>query len=313
MAKSTPHSPLQSMTGFASVEKKWGGRSLRVEMRSLNHRFLDLKVKLPREISPLEHFVRQEVPKHFVRGAIELKIEILTPPSATLAEVQPNLALAAHYYECLITLQKTLGLNDPIRTRDLLSFPDVMARESTKETVDTTPETLWKELKPYLHDAFEELKSARVKEGSALADALETRIHSITKSLEKVKKLQDGSLKKRRENIREQVEKVFDAYSIKDQSIQSVMESRIAQELALALERADVEEEFTRLENHLNHFTESMAKGSSIGRQLDFILQEMGREINTLGNKSLDYEVSENVVQMKVVLEQLREQCMNVD
>jgi uncharacterized protein (TIGR00255 family) len=301
--------PVLSMTGFSSIEGEVAGLKLRIEMKTLNHKFLDIKLRMPREFSSADLPLRAAIQSAFARGSIDFKVERISTEEQESQNVEPNLELAARYHESMVRIQKALGLTDAIRTSDIAGMPEVISRASR----EFQPEEAWKQLEPVARNAMKKLMEMRAHEGSAL-------IKVISASLEEMETFIDGIRSKRkeweagyREKIREKIQSVFEAHPIAEAGIQAVLESRIAQELALILDRTDIEEELTRFKGHLGHFRKIINEGGPVGRKLDFVLQELHREINTLGNKAQDFRISEQVVDMKVRLEQMREQVMNLE
>lgn len=303
---------LRSMTGFASHEGEANQYRLKIEVRSLNHRHLDIKCRLPRDFSSLELQIRTLLQSFFKRGALELRIEVLERPEQSTATYEPNLAVAASYFESLNSLKKTFGLEDPIQISDLLHCNEILSRFTGEETSQEESDP-WPELEKSLSEAFSKLKEMREREGSALQVSLQEAIHSLKKNTDTLRERRKKCEAEYKEKISERIRKAFEAYPLSDTHVEKVLETRIAQELAMILDKTDIEEELTRLKGHIGHFQSTLAQGSPNGRKLDFILQEISREVNTLGNKAQDFEISEEVVQLKVKTEQLREQVMNIE
>jgi uncharacterized protein (TIGR00255 family) len=298
------------MTGFCSVEGLAGDLPVRIEMKTLNHRFLDVKLRLPRELSSVEIPMRQLLQSRLARGALEVKVERLPQTEAPdPATIEPNLALASSYLRALHALQKHLGLSDSIRTMDIATMPDVLERQ----TRDHEASDQWKQLEPVVEKALTKLTQMREHEGQALARTLREALDELQATIERLRAMREQVSTSYRDKITEKIKGVFEAHPIAVASAQSVLESRIAQELAILLDRTDIEEELTRFRGHLDHFRKVLDGGGPVGRKIDFILQELHREINMLGNKAQDFQMSEDVVQVKVRLEQLREQVMNLE
>jgi uncharacterized protein (TIGR00255 family) len=298
------------MTGFSSVEADITGHKMRLEIKTLNHRYLDVKVRLPRDFSSAELPLRAALQAQFSRGAVELKLDRVTDASSEPARIQANLSIAAEYYEALITLQRALGLNDPIKTTDIALLPDVIA----KGTADlVAPEQAWKELEPLARAGMKKLEEMRAHEGAALTRVLLEAISEMETKLKFLREKRQQCETSYKSKIQDKIRSVFEAHPISDSAIKNVLESRLAQELSLLLERTDIEEELVRFQGHLDHFRKVLGTGGTVGRKLDFIIQELGREINTMGNKAQDFSMSEEVVQIKVRLEQMREQVMNLE
>jgi len=300
---------LQSMTGFSTIEGEVAGQWVRLEIKSLNHRYLDLKVRTPREFSTAEMQIRSAVQAGITRGSVDFKIDRIRESDSTPPPIQANISLAAHYYESLKSIQQALGLSDPIRTSDIAAFPDVIS--CTPD--ETAPEDVWPMLEPLVTKALDKLVEAREREAATLRSFLHktaAEMSEVCLRLRERRRLCEDSYRAR---IREKIKLVFEAYPVQDPLAKTVLESRISQELAMLLDRTDIEEELTRFASHLDHLCKTLDAGGNIGRKLDFILQELNREINTLGNKAQDFQISEDVVGLKVRLEQLREQVMNFE
>lgn len=297
-----------SMTGFSSVEGLVRGKKVRLELKALNHRTLDLKVRLPRELSAHELSLRSLIQSRFSRGSIEAKLELLADPVATEPPAQANVSLAAHYYESILAMQRTLGLTDPIRTVDLLALPDVITRSADPGS----EQDAWPDLENLAGAAIQKLTEMRSHEGSHLAGILMGALKEMEGTLEFLRRRREDCQEESKKRLQDKIKAVFEAYPIHG-AVQPVLESRISQELAILLDRTDVEEELVRFHGHLEHFRKTLSAGGAVGRKLDFILQEMNREVNTLGNKAQDLAISEEIVGLKVRLEQLREQVMNIE
>jgi uncharacterized protein (TIGR00255 family) len=307
---------IHSMTGFGTAEGKISGQRFRVEMKALNHRFLDLKVRLPRELQSAEIPARKAIEAHFNRGTLEVKIEKMTDPGAPPQAAQFNLALAQHYYQSLRDLQKALGLQDPLRTVDIATLPEVLGRTDAAAPI----EDAWTELEPLIRGACVQLQQMRLTEGQALVKAIEAALSDLEASIQGIRGKRESWEAQSKKRLEERVRAVFEAYALplgstvsSGASAQALLESRISQELALLLDRSDIEEELTRFQGHLDHFRKILNDGGPVGRKLDFILQELGREVNTLSNKAQDLGISSEAIQIKVRLEQVREQVMNLE
>lgn len=294
---------VQSMTGFASTE----GADYRIELRAVNHRMLDVKIRLPRELASAEMPIKSALQGRFQRGAIEVKIERVGDHGVNGAEI--NLAAAQTYMKSLTDIRKKLGIKEAVTLSDLLSLPDVVSRSST----ETNTEEAWKSIEKLVKGGIDRLQEMREHEGKTLNKVLLQAISEMQSTLVKLRARRKECESEWSSRIREKVKAVFDAHPLAGTNVQTVLESRVAQELALLIDRSDIEEELTRFGGHLEHVKKTLAGGGPVGRKLDFLLQELNREINTLGNKAQDLGMSEEVVQVKVRLEQLREQVMNLE
>jgi uncharacterized protein (TIGR00255 family) len=304
-------SQVHSMTGFSSVDGTVAGHRMRLEIKTLNHRFLDLKIRLPREFSSAELPFRAMLQTSILRGAVEVKLEKTSDGDAAAAQqVQANLPLAASYHEALLKIQKTLGLSESIRATEIASLPDVLIRANN----EFQPEESWHNLKPLAKLAIDKLTEMRAHEGTALAKTLFEAIDELGTKLELLTNRRKDCEELFKQKNREKIAAILELHPIAEPgAIHTLLETRVAQELAILIERTDIQEELTRFRGHLDHFRKTLRTGGNVGRKLDFILQEMNREVNTLGNKAQDFLMGEEVVQIKVKLEQLREQVMNLE
>ena len=298
------------MTGFGSAEGTIGEQKYRIEVKALNHRFLDLKVRLPRELSGAELPLRAALQAKFARGALDLKVDRVSDgASGTPAHVQPNLELAKLYADSLRAIQKATGASGEISAAAIAQFPDVLSRQSIEFTADEA----WKKLEPIAVQATDGLASMRRHEGEALTRVLVAAAAELETKIEALRAKRAQVAGKYPERVRERVKGIFEMYPISEANLQAVLESRISQELAMLADRTDIEEELARFKGHLDHLRKVLKEGGQVGRKLDFVIQELGREINTLGNKAQDFNMSEEVVSVKVKLEQIREQVMNLE
>jgi uncharacterized protein (TIGR00255 family) len=280
-------------------------------MKAVNHRFLDLKLRLPREFQSWEIQARKFLETRLGRGALDIKVERLPEAGVLPQAPQINLALAAHYFESLRTLQKTLGLNDSIRTAELAQMPEVFSRA---ETSSAPSDQAWGDLEALLNSACAELLKMRATEGAALTRGLLEAATELSTTLSGIRARRDEWISQIQKRQAERIRSIFEANPLPSTApLQAVLESRIAQELALLLDRSDVEEELTRFQGHLDHLRQIFEQGGAVGRKLEFVLQELGREVNTLSNKAQDLGISTEAVGIKVKLEQLREQSMNLE
>jgi len=304
---------ISSMTGFASAEGAVAGNRVRFEIKSVNHRFLDLKLRLPRELSAAEQPLRSFLQAAFSRGAIEAKAELVSEGERPVPEHRLNVPMAAWYLERIREMCATLGIPADVSPRDLLDLPEVIQRPGAPAAREQEADAAWRDLETLAARAADGLKAERLREGAALATALGRTVAAIRDQAARLRRLRDERREAYRARVAERVRSVFEAHPLADAGAERVLDARIAQELALILDRTDIEEELTRLENHLGHFGSVLGGGGPAGRKLDFILQELNREANTIGSKAQDYGIAEEVVHLKVAVEQLREQAMNLE
>lgn len=303
------------MTGFASTEGELYGRRVRCEIRSLNHRFLDIKLRIPKDLQSIETSARKFIRERISRGSLEVRITLTTDPEDQYRDLKPNIALAAHYLECFNAIRKTVGLEDPIQTRDLLSLPDIITRDWIPPRDQRSDEELWKEVKPLLGVGLTRLMESRETEGQTVVEAMQKLTRELRSRIHRLKELREQSKHTMDSRVRTRMKQLFERYplDIENAAAKDVLETRMAQELAILLDRTDIEEELTRFEGHIDHFEKVLSSERVIGKKLEFLLQELHREINTLGNKAQDLTLSEEVVPTKALIEQLREQVLNLE
>ena len=290
----------QSMTGYGKAEAVGEGYSVTVELKSVNNRFLEFQVRASRNILPLEARLKQELGKHLTRGSVNCHVQYEShgPGAGGLALNEP----VFRAYEGLLNeARKRLGAGTVVDMADLLKLPDVVIASEATEPAGTALERIL----PVFGNACRELVAMRSKEGAVLASDLEARIRGFFPGLEKVKGLvpvrQEEYVAKMRARVRELAGDV------------ALDESRMVTEIGIMAERLDVTEEIVRLEAHLHHFLETLADHKSPGKRLGFLLQEMLREVNTLGTKSQFPDMQHLCVGWKEELEIIREQIQNIE
>ncbi len=285
-----------SMTGFAATSAELPGASLVAELRSVNHRYLDLSIRLPDELRSLEPALREKLSGQLRRGKVELRLGLnrSTPGAASLA-VDPDrvAALAAAADD----VGRQVPRASPLSVHEILRWPGVLAEPA----VD--PGTLAARAIALVDEALGELAAARAREGAKLAAILSARCDDIAAQVTRVAP---------------RIPAVHAAYTEKlnarlREAGLDPNEDRLKQELAVFATKVDVEEELSRLTTHVAEFRRVLAAGGSAGKRLDFLAQELHREANTLGSKSVDAEVSRAALELKVLIEQMREQVQNLE
>ena len=287
---------IRSMTGYARVETQasWGRVSW--ELRSVNHRYLDLQIKMPEEFRALENELRAQASAKISRGKVEAGLRYLREGSNAEA-LELNLERLHGIKEAMDRIAFELGATttpDPLR---VLSFPGVVQQDQT----DFAP--LIAEAKRLFERALEDFSQTRAREGERLGQFLIERCSAIDALVLKVRE--------RYPLVREQwVSKLRARCAELGVDVEP---QRLAQEVALASQRLDVEEEMSRLLSHLQEVQQTLVRGESVGRRLDFLMQELNREANTLSSKSQDAEMTRCAVEMKLIIEQMREQVQNIE
>jgi uncharacterized protein (TIGR00255 family) len=294
---------LESMTGYGSAESVESGVRTLVELRSVNNRFAEISVKLPRQLLSFELEVREMIRAHFQRGKIAAFIQI------QLDDVQPisvsiNIPKVKAYKELLDSLRREAAVDAPLLLEHLLRFPEILDNGAT--SLDHVDEH-WPFVKNLLQVAIERLKAMRRREGEELSVDFVRRIVEIERTLALVATLASDNLEAVRKRLAAKVEAVAGkdlAYS----------RDRLEMELVLAADKLDITEELTRFASHNKFFLEELQNDESgTGRKLNFLLQEQLREANTIASKSQNAEISQKIVQIKEDLEKIREQLQNIE
>jgi uncharacterized protein (TIGR00255 family) len=287
------------MTGFGAGRAAVEGEELSAEIRSVNHKFCEVKVRLPREIASLENALARSVRDRLARGGIEVSIRRGGPGGVMAPRV--DAALAEAYARAFREVQARLGLNEPLRLADIVGADGVIKledREIDQETARAAAEQA-------LAAALEALVAMRAKEGEALAADLEARLQTVEAVLARIEVLAPQAVEHHRARLADRVLELTRGIPLDP--------ARLAQEVALLADRGDIAEEITRLRSHLVQARQLLAGDEPAGRKLDFLVQEMHREVNTIGSKSQHAEISSAVVTLKAEIERMREQVQNVE
>ena len=288
------------MTGYGRGESERGGAKISVEINSVNRRQSDIVINLPRELSAFEPRVRQAVSDRVSRGRTNVVVAYDRSASAA-RNLALDSALARSYHESMRTLQDELRVTGEITIDMILQAPGVL-----RFTDDgPAPNEAWPALEEALGVALDELVRMRAREGKHLAKDLIHRLKVVRQSLKEVRKLHPAVAEKYRVNLLERLNKAGLEFGPN--------EERLLKEIALFADRSDVSEELTRLESHLAQFAHHLRKDDPVGRTLEFITQEISRELNTLGAKAGDAEISRHVVVCKSEVEKIREQIQNLE
>jgi uncharacterized protein (TIGR00255 family) len=294
---------LESMTGYGSAESLENGVKTLVELRSVNNRFAEISVKLPRQLLSYELEVREMIRAHFQRGKISAFIQIQLDDEQPISTAI-NVAKVKAYKGLLDTLRTEAGIDAPVLLEHLLRFPEIFDNGAT--TLDSS-DTLWPFVKNLLQDAIDRLKAMRRREGEELSIDFIARIAEIERTLSVVTALAADNL----ETVRKRLSAKVEAVAGKDLAYSR---DRLEMELVLAADKLDITEELTRFASHNKFFIEELRnEESGTGRKLNFLLQEQLREANTIASKSQNAEISQKIVQIKEDLEKIREQLQNIE
>ena len=290
----------KSMTGFGRGEAEAGGRIWTVEIRCVNHRYLDLKIKLPKGYAGLEERVRKTVTATLTRGRVDVMLSV-TGDFSDLLEMRANTSLARIYREALANLGKALDLSDDTTLSQLASYPDVLIREQRAEDLDV----VWLSMEHALKEALVTCDTMRSQEGEAMAGDLRQRLDKFSRVVEGIEAAIPELLQRREENLKERLEKLLDNVQLDPQ--------RLAQEIAILADKTDVTEEIVRLRSHIIQFRSFLDSDEASGRKIDFLLQEFLREVNTMASKINDASIAHLTVELKSELEKMREQVQNIE
>ena len=290
-----------SMTGFGRAEVNKNGITVSTEVRSVNSRYLDVTLRLPRNFSQREKEIKDIVRSYLNRGNLNMIVKI-EHDSNDIVPLKVNKAAAKSYYKLLNEIRKSVKLREHVKLEHLLTFSDVLEPIDEEET----DETEWELLQESVRQALESLNTMRAQEGSELAADLEKRIRWMDETLNEVEKLSKERIPEERKNLHERIaELIEDKFTI-DQN-------RLELEIALLADKLDVTEECVRSRSHNKYFLEALNKNEAAGRKLNFLVQEMNREANTIGSKSSDATIAHLIVGLKEELEKIREQLQNIE
>jgi uncharacterized protein (TIGR00255 family) len=291
---------ITSMTGFGRRQAAWSDGSVTVEVRSVNHRFLEVAIRVPKSMGILEDRLKKAVQDHCARGRIELTV-MLQGGRAGTRSLHLDAGMAKQYHDALRSLQRTLKLRGPLDIRLVAGFRDIFVL-SDQPADDPKLAKLVEKLGV---QAIKDLVAMRKKEGAMLARDLLDRLKTIDGLKKRIAERAPVTTQESFSRMKERVRRLLNGEMPDVQ--------RLYQELAMYADRSDITEELVRLNAHMLQFQETVESTQPAGKTLDFLIQEMGREVNTIGSKAGDLAVTGAMVQMKAELERLREQVQNVE
>lgn len=279
----------QSMTGFGSAEKN----GFRVEIRSLNHRFMDITIKAPSYLSQYDVALRSILKERFQRGKFDVAV---STDNHKIVQITINKEMAKSIFTAFRDIQEELSIPGQIGINTLAEYRELLVEENAKYDIDA------------LYTAFREavscLEAMRTKEGGMLVEEQLQRATSLKTINDKIKSLMPSLIEQYKTKFAERLRLLFEPKEIDS--------TKVIQEASVVLEKLDISEEVNRIENHIQQLIETIKEGSVMGRKLDFLLQEIGREVNTIAAKSGDYTISSLTVDMKLEIEKMREQVQNL-
>lgn len=291
---------IKSMTGFGRCEIAENNRKFTVEMKSVNHRYLDVNIKMPKKLNFFEAAIRSELKNYISRGKVDMFISY-EDFSENTSNVRYNKEIAEEYLGYLKQMVQDFNLDDDIRVSTLSKYPEVFTME--EQCIDE--EELWKSLQKAIAGASEMFVQSRIAEGEHLRDDLIEKLDGMLKLVAFIEERSPKIIAEYRQRLEDKVKELLgDA---------SVEESRLLTEVTIFADKVCVDEELVRLRSHIETTKKTLLEGGSIGRKLDFIAQEMNREANTTLSKSNDLEISNCAIELKTEIEKIREQIQNIE
>ena len=291
---------LKSMTGYGRGEGDSGLGKVLVESRSVNHRYSDINIRLPKRLAIFENRIKEIIRSQVSRGRIDVSIK-LDALGGEKFQLQVDSNLAEQYFQALLSLKDKFQLRGEITLELLAGAKDLI---SAKEEVGDI-EPYWLEIVPILKRTLQEMDEMKCSEGNALVKDIQTRLERITRQLKEIKAQLPSYVEAYQNRLRERLQSLLGGIEVDP--------GRLQQEIALLAERTDITEEIVRTESHLSQFALLFNEKESVGRKMDFLLQEIHREVNTVSAKANDAEISRKVVEIKSELEKVREQAQNIE
>lgn len=290
---------IKSMTGYGKANLEKNEKEYQVEIKSVNHRYLDISVKMPRILSYLEEAIKKEIATYVKRGKIDVFITFQNN-STEGKEIKINTEIAKIYINELKRLAKQEEISANIEVTEISKFPDVLSIQNNQED-----ETIKDELIETVRRATKNLVQMRQVEGQKIAEDLRERIQTIQEKVKEISSLSTGLIEEYVVKLEGRIKEI-----LKNQEVDP---ARLAQEVVIYADKCSVEEEVTRLKSHISQFQKLLDSEEAIGKKLDFIIQEMNRETNTIGSKANNLEITNNVIDVKTELENVREQIQNIE
>lgn len=291
---------MKSMTGYGRARMAIDGREISVEVRAVNHRYLDVNVKCPRAYNFLEEALKKAAGERIARGKVDIFVQIIGNSTDDVV-VKVNISLAQHYLTALRSLSEATGLANDVSLLTLAKMPEVL----TEEQAEPDTEKLTQDVVSVFHLAADEFEGMRGREGEKLADDVRFRKQTIIGLLEQVEARAPQRTIEYREKLEKRMQELLSDITIDAQ--------RILTEAAVFADRTAIDEETVRLRSHLSQLEQMLCDDKPIGRKLDFLVQEMNRESNTIGSKANDVTLSKLVVELKSEIEKIREQIQNIE
>lgn len=291
---------IKSMTGFGRCEISEGTRKITMEMKAVNHRYLDVSIKMPKKLNVFEAAIRNELKNHIQRGKVDIFITYEDTSENTVV-IKYNKEIAAEYMRYLAQMSEEFGIDNDVRVSTLSRLPEVLTMDEQSED----EEEIWKLLKRAVDGAAEELCEARLREGENLKNDLLAKLDDMLSYVDFIEERSPQIIAEYRQRLEDKVRELLDGASVE--------ESRIATEVTIFADKICVDEEMVRLRSHIEAVKKTLFDGGGIGRKLDFLAQEMNREANTILSKTNDLTVSNCGIELKTTIEKVREQIQNIE
>ena len=291
----------KSMTGFGIGEFKDQYYNLSVECKTINHKYLDINPRIPRKLSFLEDKLRFLIKDHLGRGRVDIFVKFETVTSVG-SQLVYDAELAKQYYHILKNIKSDFGLEEPISPVDIAKFPDVVKITEAEDD----EEILWNMLSDAANKALENLCNMRIIEGKKLEKDILARADLLERSVCDLEKYTDTIEKEYKDKLYARISELLDDPKVVD-------EYRLAQEVAIYADKSNITEEIVRFKSHINQLRDTVTADESVGRKMDFLIQELNRDVNTMGSKSSDVSIANLVINMKAELEKIREQVQNIE
>ncbi|AOY77377.1 YicC/YloC family endoribonuclease [Clostridium formicaceticum] len=292
---------LKSMTGFGRGDTQQEGKHFQIELKSVNHRYIDISVKMPKSFTYLEEPIRKIIKEKVHRGRVEVFISYKNIGDSDI-KVVTDMALAQQYIEAMNEMYDRFSLEKDVAVSTIAKFPDVLKLEKKEED----QEMIWGLLEEGLVDALNSLLEMRIEEGRKLKEDLLKRLDILIGLIQRIEDRSPEIVKEYKKRLTKRVKEMLEEEL-------EIDEARVALEVALFADKSNITEEIVRLNSHIAQFKKSMEQQEAVGRKLDFIIQEMNREINTIGSKANDLITANIVVEVKSELEKIREQVQNIE
>ena len=291
---------IKSMTGFGRCEVLKDSRKFTIELKSVNHRYLDVNIRMPKKLNFFETSIRTLLKSYADRGKVDIFITY-EDLSQSQVSVKYNAALAAEYLKYLNQMAEEFSLDNDVRVSTLSRYPEVFTMEECSEDEDE----LWNGLKEALEGAFSQFVEMRTKEGERLKEDILLKLDLLSEQIRFIEERSPQIIAEYRTKLEEKMRELLEDTQIDD--------NRIAAEVILFADKICTDEEVVRLKSHIQHMKETLEESNGIGRKLDFIAQEMNREANTILSKANDLDISNRAISLKTEIEKIREQIQNIE